>query len=164
MSGTGESSTDFAGEERGFRIRLGEIRRIEDKCDTGIGEVLRRLARAVLVLSKLEGIEALAAGIDIHADDVREPIYQGLMAAGMVSHEATKLLRIEIDDRGVQGLLDNVSTALEVCWAAKKTPEPVQPGERQAGESPATPRKRPTSKPSTGSARSSASRRAKSTS
>ena len=162
MSGTGESSTDFAGEERNFRIRLGEIRRIEDKCDTGIGEVLRRLARAVVVLSRLEGVEALAAGVDIHADDVREPLYQGLMGAGIASGEAAKLLRLEIDDRGIQGLLDNASTALEVLWASRKVPETAKPGERRAGESPATPKKRPTSKRSTGSARSSALRPAKS--
>jgi hypothetical protein len=164
MSGTGESSTDFAGEEREFRIRLGEIRRIEQRCETGIGEVLRRLARAVLVLSKVKGLEALAAGVDIHADDVREPIYQGLIGGGMLPGDATKLLRIEIDDRGIQGLLDNTSTALEVLWASRKTPEEPPSGEMRAGESPATPPKRRTSKPSTASARSSGSRPATSTS
>lgn len=164
MSGTGESSTEFAGEERNFRIRLGEVRRIEDKCDAGIGEVLRRLARAVVVLSKLKGLEALAAGVDIHADDVREPIYQGLIGAGMVSGDAAKLMRIEIDDRGVQGLLDNATVALEVLWASRQVPEAAPPGEPQAGKIPATPEKRRTSKTSTASARSSGSRPARSTS
>lgn len=164
MSGTGESSTDFAGEERAFRIRLGEIRRIEDKCATGIGEVLRRLARAVVVLSKLQGVEALAAGVDIRSDDVREPIYQGLLGAGMSSNDATKLVRVEIDERGVRGLLDNATVALAALWGSQSVPETAAPGELQAGASPATPPKRPTSKRSTASARSSASRRETSTS
>jgi hypothetical protein len=139
MSGTGECSTDFAGEERHFRIRYGEIRRIEQKCETGIGEVVRRLARAVLMLDKLGGMEALAAGLDIHAADVRETIMQGLMGAGMASGEATNLVRLEIDDRGLRGLLDNTTVALEVLWASQQTPEGPPPGEGQAGESPATP-------------------------
>lgn len=143
MSGTGESSADFAGEERTFRIRLGEIRRIEDRCGAGIGEVLRRLSRAVLVLSKVKGLEALAAGIEIRADDVREAIYQGLIGAGMSASEATNLVRREIDERGVPGLLDNVTPALEALWGSQKTPsqktpESADPGEPQAGASPAT--------------------------
>jgi len=138
MNGAGECSTDFAGEERNFRIRLGEIRRIEQKCSTGIGEVLRRLARAVLVTAKLKGLDAIAAGVDIYADDVREPIYQGLIGHGMSSQEATQLIRVEIDDRGVLGLLDNASTALEVLWSSQKAPEADPRGEAAAGESPAS--------------------------
>jgi hypothetical protein len=55
MSGSGEVSADFAGEERAFRIRLGEIRKIEAKCETGIGEVCRRLASAVYVQNAAKG-------------------------------------------------------------------------------------------------------------
>lgn len=137
MSGTGETAVDFAGEERRVRLRLGEIRRIEAKCDTGIGEVVRRLARAVLVTAKLPGMEALAAGVEIRADDVREPIYQGLMGAGMASAEATALLRAEIDERGLRGLLDNATVALMALWGAHDVPEDPQLGEQRAGESPA---------------------------
>lgn len=160
MSGTGETATDFAGEERAFRIRLGEIRRIEAKCGAGIGEVLRRLARAVYVVQKLSGLEALAAGVEIHADDVREPIYQGLIGAGMPSGEAAALVRQEIDDRAVRGLLDNASTALAVLWGSQETP----PGERSAGPKDPTPPSPSTSRSSTGSGRRSASGRARSTS
>jgi hypothetical protein len=136
MSGTGEVLADFAGEERAFRIRLGEIRRIQTKCgDVGIGEVLRRLSKCVYLMSKVGGIEALAAGVDIHADDVRTPIYEGLVGAGLSSAEATALVRTAIDDRGVRGLLDNASVALTVLWGSQETP----PGEPTAGESPATP-------------------------
>jgi hypothetical protein len=161
MSGTGEGRTDFAGEERLYRIRLGEIRRIEHKCgDVGIGEVLRRLSRCVYVTSELKGVQALAAGLEIHADDVREPILQGLAGGGMSLADATALVRSEIDDRGVRGLLDNAGVALAMLWGSQETP----PGELRAGESPATPPSPSTSSTSTGSGRRSASRRATSTS
>lgn len=153
MSGTGESTVDFAGEERAFRIRLGEIRRIEAKCgNIGIGEVLRRLARCVTAVAEHGGLGALAAGVEIHADDVREPIYQGLIGAGMPSGEATTLVRTEVDDRGVRGLLDNAPTALAVLWASQEVP----PGEQKAGESPATQESPSTSETSTEPATSSA--------
>lgn len=150
MSGTGEVAADFAGEERAFRIRLGEIRRIEAKCGTGIGEVLRRLSRCVYATARIGGIEALASGVEIHADDVRETLYQGLVGGGMASAVATKLVMMELDERGVRGLLDNAGTALAVLWGSQETP----PGEPMAGtgESPATPPSPSTSPTSTDSA------------
>jgi hypothetical protein len=150
MSGTGEASTDFAGETREFRIRLGEIRHIEQKCEVGIGEVCRRLAKAAYVTSKFGGLEALAMGVEIHAEDVRAPIYEGLVGGGMRPADATKIVRQEIDDRGVRGLLDNVAVALVVLLGSQETP----PGEPQAGEPPATPPSEPTSPTSTASAES----------
>lgn len=142
MSGTGETRADFAGEERAFRIRLGEIRRIEDKCKTGIGEVVRRLARCVYVVGEVGGSEALVAGVEIHADDVREVLFQGLRGAGMTDAEATRLLRQEVDDRGFRGLLGHASTAYTVLWASQEIPDT---GEPQAGASPATPESESTS-------------------
>lgn len=142
VSGTGESTTDFAGEEREFCVRLGEIRRIEAKCGVGIGEVSRRLAHAALVinsLGKASRLEMLAAGVQIHADDVRETIYQGLIGKGMPNIEATKIVRGAIDDCGMVGLLDNVGTALVVLLGAQDVPEDERLGEARAGESPATP-------------------------
>jgi hypothetical protein len=157
VSGTGEASADFAGEERAFRIRLGEIRHIEQKCETGIGEVCRRLARAAYVTSKFRGLEALATGIDIHAEDVRAPLYEGLVGAGMRPADATRLVRQEVDDRGVRGLLDNAAVALVVLLGSQETPkDEASPGEAQAGESPATPASQPTSETSTASDKPSA--------
>lgn len=155
--GTGETRVSFAGQERAFRIRWGEIRRIEDKCDTGIGEVLRRLSQAVLVLSQTEGLAALASGLDIHAQDVRETIYQGLVGGGMPSGKADMLLRMEIDERGIVGLIDNISVALGVLWGATSAPEADEPGERAAGATSTTPASEPTSKHSSASDRPSAS-------
>ena len=135
MSGTGEVTADFAGEERAFRLRLGELRRIEDRCGGAIGDVAQRLARALTVLSQLKGIDALVAGLNVHADDVREVIHQGLLGAGMPSSEVTPLLRREIDDRGLPGVVDNVNVALRVLVGAQEAPDT---GEPRAGASPAT--------------------------
>lgn len=151
MSGTGEVSADFAGEERAFRIRLGEIRKIEGKCETGIGEVCRRLARAVYVQNAAKGgdiLSALATGVEIHADDVRTPIYEGLVGGGMSAADAAKLVRAEVDDRGMRGLLDNAAVALLILIGSQEIP----PGEPRAGESPATPPNPSTSPSSTASA------------
>jgi hypothetical protein len=142
MSGTGESVADFAGEERAFRVRLGEIRRIEAKCEAGVGEVGRRLSRALLIVrqvGQLSMVEALAGGLDIRADDVREVIYQGLVGGGMSPGDATALVRREIDERGLRGLVDNVGVALLALCGANEAPEGSRVGEPQAGENPATP-------------------------
>lgn len=137
MSGTGEAREDFAGEERGFRIRLGEIRRIEAKCGARVGEVAQRLSKAALVIRAAGGnyVEALAAGIEIGAEDVRETIYQGLLGGGMTDGEATALVRAGIDDRGLRGLTDNVGVALMVLVGTSEVPK------GSAGEKPAKPSK-----------------------
>jgi hypothetical protein len=163
MSGTGEATADFAGEARDFRIRLGQIRRIEEKCGgVGIGEVCRRLARASYMLTratdadgKLDLLAALASGVEIHAEDVRSPIYEGLVGFGMSTAEATKLVRHEIDDRGVRGLLENAAVALVVLLGSQEAPK-EDLGEPQAGDHPATPASEPTSDTSTASDKPSA--------
>lgn len=168
MSGTGEATADFAGEERSFRIRLGEIRRIEAKCGgdrpVGIGEVCRRLAKASFVMAKCRNPDgsldlglALANGIEIFADDVRAPIYEGLVGAGMATGAATAMVRMEIDDRGVRGLLENAPCALMVLVGSQETPKGDDPpGESKAGPVAETPPSPPTSPTSTASARPSA--------
>ncbi len=160
MSGTGECVADFAGEERAFRIRLGEIRRIEAACGAGIGEILRRLARGAQLVRRISDepggltmLDALAGGIEIRADDVRETVRQGLLGARVLpANEVDPLVRREIDDRGVPGLLDYIGTALVVLLAARNTPEADDPGERVAGAAAAvTPPSPMTSQTSTAS-------------
>ena len=142
-AGTGEVEADFAGELRPFRLRLGELRRIEDRCGAGVGEVARRLARALSVLSQLSGVPALAAGLDVRADDVREVILQGLTGAGMPSTDAAKLVRAEVEERGLPGIIDNVSVALTVLVGSQEAPDA---GELTAGTAnAATPPSAPTS-------------------
>ena len=139
MSGTGEAREDFGGEPRDFRIRLGEIRRIEAKCEAGIGLVMGRLSRAVLLQQQVGGLQAFSAGLDIRADDVRTVIYEGLVGAGMATPEASKLVRQEIDDRGLRGIVENIPVALAVLWGSQEAPESDALGESLAGGSPAEP-------------------------
>lgn len=149
MSGTGEIREHFAGEEHEFRVRLGEIRRIEDKCGTGIGIVASRLARMASALSVAPDLSAaLAFGVELHADDVREPIYQGLLGGGMKSGDASRLLKREIDDRGLTGVLDNVVVALSVLVGSQRVPETDAVGEGGAKpmtDAPSSPSTSPTS-------------------
>lgn len=156
MSGTGETREDFAGEERTFRIRLGEIRRIEAKCGARIGLVAQRLAMAVQAISSAGGnyVGALATGIEVGAEDVRETLYQGLLGGGMTSPDATNLVRSEIDDRGLRGITDNVGVALMVLVATSEAPK--LPGERKAKPRTAKSKARSTSPRSTGPASPSA--------
>ncbi len=156
MSGTGETREDFAGEERTFRIRLGEIRRIEAKCGARIGEVAQRLARAVQAISSAGGnyVGALATGIEIGAEDVRETLYQGLIGGGMAAPDATNLVRAEIDERGLRGITDHVGVALMVLVATSEAP-PIS-GEPKAKPRTTTKKSRSTSPRSTAPASPSA--------
>jgi len=144
MSGTGETREDFAGEERTFRIRLGEIRRIEAKCGSRVGDVAQRLAKAALAIRAAGGnyVAALAEGLPIGAEDVREVLYQGLLGGGMTAPEVTNLVRVEVDDRGLRGITDNVGVALMVLVATSEAP-------KLAGESKAKARKTASKVPST---------------
>jgi hypothetical protein len=148
MSGTGETRQFFAGEERLFRIRLGEIRQIEARTGDPIGDVLERLSRCVHAMASEPGIAGLALGVRIRADDIRETIYQGLRGGGMKDAAAGQLIKLEIDDRGLQDLLDRAPVALRALWGAQEVPDT---GEPQAGESPAGATNGSTSPPSTAS-------------
>lgn len=136
MSGNGEVSLDFAGEERLFRIRLGEIRRIQVACGTpekpaAIAEVIRRLASAHYVQENMPGLQGLIAGLEIFADDVRAPIVEGLAGAKVLGPpEVSTLVAREIDNRGMDGILAHVKLALDILVGVQK--EPARDGE--AGE------------------------------
>lgn len=73
---------DWGGEERTFDLRLGEVRKIEDK--TGIGP-------AVILANLQNGTWKV--------DEYREVILQGLMGGGMSAPEATKLVKSWVDER-----------------------------------------------------------------
>jgi hypothetical protein len=141
MSGTGEARTYFAGEKRLFVIRLGEQGRIEKACGAGLGEVLRRVARCVMLLAnhKNNPVAALAAGIEIHAADVTAVLVEGLRGAGMPEQEARRLVDAEVGDRGVRGQIEHASTALTVLWGTGEVPAE---GKRKAGARGATPASR----------------------
>lgn len=70
-----EISLRWGDGEYPFALRIGEIRRLEEKAQVGIGAIYGRLAGGVY-----------------HANDIFETILQGLIGGGMVPAEASKLV------------------------------------------------------------------------
>jgi hypothetical protein len=102
MSRHGDISLPFGTEERVFRLGIGELRKIEERCNAGAPELMTRLAPLVrAVQGKLTFSQILAAGMlgSWRIDDVREPILQGLIGGGMGATEAGLLVRSELDSK-----------------------------------------------------------------
>lgn len=120
---------DFGSAKEAFLVRLDELREIQKACDAGPFDIAHRLATAVNVLrlnreaTKLE-LAVLGLG-SCRVDDVREPIFQGLVAAGMPPIMAGKLVKRWIDDRGFSGLIENVELALSLVVAGIEEEEPL---------------------------------------
>ena len=85
MSRSAEVTLAFAGEDRQFRLPIGRLRALQEKCDCGPMELLTRFA-----------------GGTWRVDDLRESIYQGLIGGGMEAREAAGLLRTDFDDLPLQ--------------------------------------------------------------
>lgn len=85
MSRSAEVTLAFAGEDRQFRLPIGRLRALQEKCDCGPMEMLTRFA-----------------GGTWRVDDLRESIYQGLIGGGMEAHEAARLLKTDFDDLPLQ--------------------------------------------------------------
>lgn len=134
----GAIEEDFGGEPRSFLVRIGELRAIQTKCSAGPAVVAQRLARCVAVVeakpdAQVGELAMLGLG-DWNVDDVREPILQGLIGAGMSPNDAGKLVRTWVDERGFRGLVENARLALLVLVAGVATPEDDPVGEPKAGE------------------------------
>lgn len=70
----------FAGRERKFELRLGEIGELERLCGAGLGAIMLRLAT-----------------MQWRWDDVRETVRLGLMGGGMSEPDATALAMAQLD-------------------------------------------------------------------
>lgn len=135
MSRSGEVTLEFAGEERAFRLALGQLRKVQEKCDAGPGELLARLGPVFFATKQGLTLEqAIAAGYlgTWRVDDVREPILQGLLGANMAGPEALKLVKEWVEERP---LLESVATAYQVVMASIIGAEDEKAvGESQAAE------------------------------
>lgn len=85
MSRSAEVTLSFAGEDRQFRLPIGRLRALQEKCDCGPMELLTRFA-----------------GGTWRVDDLRETIHQGLIGGGMEAREAAALLKTDFDDLPLQ--------------------------------------------------------------
>lgn len=75
MSRAGDVSLPFGGEERRFKLGIGQWRAVQEKCDAGPPELLRRY---------VEGTWRI--------DDLREVLFQGLVGGGLDQASATALI------------------------------------------------------------------------
>lgn len=94
-----EVRLDFAGERRSFNLSpIGCIKRLQDACDAGPQFVLNRL---------FDG--------SWRDHDLREPIIQGLVGAGMAQRDAQGLVETWVDPEPKQQFL-SVAQAVLMAW------------------------------------------------
>lgn len=118
MSRSTEIELAFGGEDRLFRLRIGQLRPLQEKTDAGPMELIRRIASDAW-----------------RVDDLRETIYQGLRGGGMHDAEATKLIKIHFDD---QPIAQYTTLASNILMAAVIGAEDEPLGEPE-GETAGTP-------------------------
>lgn len=116
---------DFAGRERNFRLRIGEIGELERLCGAGIGAIAMRLA-----------------GHQFYAADIWETIRLGLEGGGASEIEASALTRRYRDEP----ITTYLSLAVDIVMAAVSGVAPEGKAKRRGKRRPET------SPPSTGPA------------
>lgn len=131
MSRGGEIVRLWGDEERTFRLGVGEWRKVQETCDAGPAEIAGRLsvwAAARRRNPNASFLDLLAAGAlgSWRVDDIREPLYRGLIGGGMDPTAAGRLLRELHDERP---LTENIGLALDVVLASI-----VGPGDETVGE------------------------------
>lgn len=116
MSRGGEITLQCWDGEHTFRLRLGELRTLQEKCDAGPMHLARRLADGTW-----------------RVDDVRETLRLGLIGAGVAQDVALRLVLEHVDN---VPLIQNVFTAQAVVLAAVMGVADERLGETQAEEAP----------------------------
>jgi hypothetical protein len=117
MSRNAEITFPFGDGEHVFRLALGQLEELQEKCDAGPGLVMKRL------LSPL---------MEWRTHDVRETIRLGLIGGGMSASEAIKLTRRYVDE--TPAWAENARLAASILGAALFGVEDEMPGETEAGE------------------------------
>ena len=93
--------------DRAFRLAIGQLRELQDKCDAGPAEILGRLSNGTW-----------------RVDDIRETLRLGLIGGGTTPTDALVLTARYVDNRP---LMENVMPAQAVLLAAI-VGEEEQPG------------------------------------
>jgi hypothetical protein len=152
MTGTGTISLLWGDEERTFRLGIGEWRKVQEKCDAGPAEIMARLGPVFAATRRGYSFEQIIdAGFvgTWRIDDVREPLYRGLIGGGMEPTAAGKIIRDLVDERP---LLEAVAIAYQVVLASLVGVEEEPMGEQKGGAKKAPPGGKSRSAPSTASA------------
>lgn len=113
MSANGAITTKWADGEYTFRLAIGQLRELQEKCDCGPPEILARLAAQRWRI-----------------DDLRETIRLGLIGGGTTPVAALKLVERYVDDRP---LLESVTVASSILLAALVGADDDPVGKETAG-------------------------------
>jgi hypothetical protein len=135
-------------QDRTFRLRIGEWRKIEAKCNAGPEEIAARLSPSIAAMdSGLSSLQAANLGMvgKWRVDDVREVILQGLLGGDdkMGPVEAAQLIKAWVDERPLR---ENVFVAYAICMASISGLNDDAPGE-QGGEGVTAQNPSPTAEP-----------------
>jgi Phage tail tube protein, GTA-gp10 len=144
VSRSGEITRQWGDAERTFRLGIGEWRKVQETCDAGPAEIAARLAAYAALRQRAPNasfLDMLAAGGlgRWRVDDIREPLYRGLIGGGMSPTAAGLLVRELHDERP---LTENIALALEIVLASLVGAEDEPVGE-PAGERQTTARRSP---------------------
>lgn len=117
----------WPGGEHSFRLGIGELRAIEQRCDAGVVVVLMRLL-----------------GQTWKIDDVLSPLRLGLIGGGMDERAAQKVIDDALSVVSPYGLAVTAADVLRrfIMWDGDD-----QPGEAEAGAAKRTSRRSRTAKP-----------------
>ncbi|HEY1878429.1 MAG TPA: gene transfer agent family protein [Caulobacteraceae bacterium] len=131
MSRGGDVTRLWGDQERSFRLGIGEWRKIQETCNAGPAEIASRLSMWAAMqarMPKASFLDLLAAGGlgAWRVDDIREPIYRGLIGGGMAPTAAGRLM---LDLHDSRPLTENIALALEIVLASLVGPEDEPVGE-----------------------------------
>jgi len=121
MSADGSIELMWAGEERRFRIGIGEFRALQEAVN----------ARRVLISAPLVGPATLLQMLrtnDAWPDDVRDVLKAGLVGGGATLTEAARLLMRQFDG---QPLLEHTKTAFLILLAGLVGVPEDEPGSKK---------------------------------
>lgn len=113
----------WAGGEHPFRLGIAELRALQTKCDAGPAWILARLTNGQWMV-----------------DDVIQPIRLGLEGGGLSKAEATRLVKVHVED---EPITFSVKTAQAVLMAALYGIEDDPVGEKPAATEKPSRRRRP---------------------
>lgn len=114
MSRGGEIELEWGGEDRRFRLAIGQLRELQDRTNAGPLELLKRLQDGTW-----------------RVDDARDTLRLGLIGGGMKPDEAAKLVRQYVDDYGYPPIA-HIDFAKAVLFAALFGPEDETVGKATA--------------------------------
>lgn len=118
MSRSGEITLAFGDGEYPFRLAIGQWRKVQEATDAGPPELLARMAPAFEAMRRgVKAADLISAGLlgRWRIDDIRAPIFQGLLGGGMEPPRAAKMVTDWVDERP---LLESLGVAYQIVQAS----------------------------------------------